>query len=131
MNPSDIKILIVDDESVVSANLTAFLEDEGFTVFSAFSGEEALELLAGKDIDIGIIDMRLPGIDGNTLILRAHDMRPLMKFLIHTGSTNYGLPKTLISLGIEQERVFRKPLPDLSVLSRAINELITREQTND
>lgn len=131
MNPSDIKILIVDDESVVSANLTAFLEDEGFTVFSAFSGEEALELLAEEDIDIGIIDMRLPGIDGNTLILKAHDVRPLMKFLIHTGSTNYGLPRALMSIGIDTERVFRKPLPDLSVLTQAINQLITREQTDD
>ena len=131
MKPSDIKVLIVDDESVVSGNLSAFLEDEGFTVYTAFSGEEALELLAGQEIDIGIIDMRLPGIDGNTLILKAHDIRPLMKFLIHTGSTNYGLPKTLISLGIEQERVFRKPLPDLSVLSPAINQLVTREHSDD
>ncbi len=131
MEPSDIKILVVDDESVVSTNITAFLEDEGFNVFSAASGEEALELLSEQSVDIGIIDMRLPGIDGNTLILKAHDMRPVMKFLIHTGSTNYGLPNTLKAIGLSPRQVFRKPLPDLSVLTRAIDALITGEMLDD
>jgi two-component system, OmpR family, response regulator len=81
MSASNIKILVVDDESVVSVNLSAYLEDEGFIVYSAASGEEALDLIRDHDIDIGIIDMRLPGIDGNTLIIKAHDMHPVMKFL--------------------------------------------------
>ncbi len=131
MNPSEIKILVVDDENVVSTNLVAFLEDEGFSVLSAASGEEALALLAEQAVDVGIIDMRLPGIDGNTLILKAHAMQPLMKFLIHTGSANYSLPKRLSAIGLAPGQVFRKPLPDLSVLTRAINALITGERSND
>jgi two-component system, OmpR family, response regulator len=131
MHPSDIKILVVDDEKVVSANLSAFLEDEGFSVLSAASGEEALDMLSEQDVDIGIIDMRLPGIDGNTLILKAHNMHPLMKFLIHTGSTNYGLPQSLMDIGIGSKQVLRKPLPDLSVLTRALDELITGEHSDD
>ena len=124
MNMSEIKILVVDDENVVCSNVIAFLEDEGFTVFSATSGEEALNLLHTRDVDVGIIDMRLPGIDGNTFIMRAHEMKPIMKFLIHTGSTNYSLPTSLVDLGISPNQVFRKPLLDMGMLVSAIHRLI-------
>ena len=127
MASPNIKILVVDDENIVSVNLTAYLEDEGFIVFSAASGEEALDLIKEHEIDIGIIDMRLPGIDGNTLIMKAHDMYPVMKFLIHTGSTNYGLPKSLIDIGLTHEQVLRKPLGDMSVLTRSIKKLLSGE----
>ena len=69
---SPVKILLVDDEEIVRITLEGYLEDEGDTVISAISGEEALEMLADESIDIGIIDMRLPGIDGNTLNMWCH-----------------------------------------------------------
>ena len=131
MDSSDIKIIVVDDEHVVNANLVAFLEDEGFKVFAATSGEEALGLMAKQAIDIGIIDMRLPGMDGNTLILKAHEMQAGMKFLIHTGSTNYVLPQSLIKIGMSPEQVFRKPLSDLTVLTRMINKVLFGDKIND
>ena len=89
MDISNIKVFVVDDEIVVCSNVAAFLEDEGFTVFSATSGEEALDFLLKQKIDVAIIDIRLPGIDGDMLIFKAHEIQPVLKFLIHTGSTNY------------------------------------------
>jgi two-component system, OmpR family, response regulator len=130
MSASKIKILVADDEDVVNVNLSAYLEDEGFIVYSAASGEEAIDLIRRHHIDIGIIDMRLPGIDGNTLIMKAHDMHPVMKFLIHTGSTNYGLPKSLVDIGLTPEQILRKPLIDLSVLAKSIKQLLCGEPTN-
>ncbi len=123
MDTSDINILVVDDESVVKENLAGYLEDEGFTVYTAASGEEALSLIERQAIDIGIIDMCLPGMDGNTLILKAQQRQPVMQFLIHTGSTNYMLPQSLIEIGLVPEHVLRKPLSDLSVLTRMINKI--------
>lgn len=128
MKNDEIRVLVVDDEHVVCANVIAFLEDEGFTVFSAPSGEEALKLLHAREVDVGIIDMRLPGIDGNTFILRAHELKPIMKFLIHTGSTNYSLPPTLVEMGISPRQVFRKPLVDMKLLASAILQLVEEEQ---
>ncbi len=127
MKLRDIRILVVDDESVVCTNVIAFLEDEGFTVISAQSGEEALRILSDQQVDIGIIDMRLPGIDGNTFILKAHEIQPVMKFLIHTGSTNYSLPSALVELGISSRQVFRKPLMDMNILVEAILQLIKED----
>ena len=124
MDISNVKVFIVDDESVVCSNVAAFLEDEGFTVFSAASGEEALDLILKQEIDVAIIDMRLPGIDGDTLILEAHEIQPALKFLIHTGSTNYSVSKSLEEIGVKKEQVFRKPLLDMSILTKGILKLL-------
>lgn len=131
MDASDINILVVDDESVVKENLAGYLEDEGFTVYTASSGEEALPLIENQAIHIGIIDMRLPGMDGNTLILKAHQRQPMMKFLIHTGSTNYVLPQSLIDIGFVPAQVLRKPLSDLSVLTRMIHAIYPEAGKHD
>ncbi|HPJ39151.1 MAG TPA: response regulator [Spirochaetota bacterium] len=119
-----IHVLVVDDEDVVCSNVIAFLEDEGFDVVSANSGEKALEIIASKKFDVGIMDMRLPGIDGNTLILKSHELQPDMKFLIHTGSTNYNLPRALSDIGLSENNIFQKPLIDMGVLVDAIQKLV-------
>ena len=124
MDISKIKVLVVDDEITVCSNVTAFLEDEGFNVFSAASGEEALDLILKQKIDVAIVDMRLPGIDGDTLMLKAHEIQPVLKFLIHTGSTNYSVSKSLEEIGVKNEQIFRKPLLDMSVLTKGILNIL-------
>jgi len=114
MKNSEVTILVLDDEELVRANIVAFLEDEGFTVIPAESGEEALEILKSRPVDVGIIDMRLPGIDGNTFILQAHALNPRMRFMIHTGSINYTLPRELHEIGVRAGDVFRKPETSLA-----------------
>ena len=76
MSNASIRVLVVDDEEMILLNLAVFLEDDGFTVFSASSGEAALELLSRETVDVAIVDIRLPGMDGNTLILEAHKLYP-------------------------------------------------------
>lgn len=122
----DVKILIVDDEQVICTNLGAYLEDEGFSVRTASSGEEGLEFLREEEAHVGIIDMRLPGMDGNTFIMKAAELCPKMKFIIHTGSTNYSLPPSLIKIGISPNQVFRKPVQDMSKLVDAIYSVLEK-----
>ena len=61
--PSEINILIVDDEEDVVEVVSHFLEQEGYSVHTAYDGEEALEK-ATADIDLILLDIMLPGIDG-------------------------------------------------------------------
>ena len=59
------KILLVDDRIASLKGLVAILTDEGFTVVSAASGEEALEVFrAQPDIDVVLADLKMPGMDG-------------------------------------------------------------------
>ena len=120
---STVKILLVDDEEIVRITLEAYLEDEGYTVISANSGEEALERIVDQNMDVGIIDMRLPGIDGNVLISELNKLQPEMKFIIHTGSMGYSLPESLTALGISDELVFKKPIKSISEFTGMIRKL--------
>jgi two-component system NarL family response regulator len=68
---STIRVLIVDDHPVVRAGLTSMLGTQpGIAVVgSASSGEEALEILAHRSVDILLLDLRMPGTNGiNTLL---------------------------------------------------------------
>lgn len=124
MEETERRVLVVDDDPHVSLNLSAFLEDEGFVVRTASSAEEALEVLANEEFDASIIDMRLPGKDGNTLILEAHELRPEMSFIIHTASTRYNLTQEVLDIGVHEKQLFIKPVSDMSVLSRTLEELM-------
>jgi two-component system, OmpR family, response regulator len=109
-------ILIVDDEENLRRNLQDFLEDEGFEVVTVGSGEEGLDLLAGQSFDFSIVDIRLPSMDGNAFIMKAHLLQPQMKCLIFTGSVDYRISEDLRSLGITENDIFMKPLNNLPML---------------
>ena len=117
-------ILIVDDDPAVLLNTSAYLEDEGFDVLEAKTAQEALTHIEANRPDLGVIDMRLPGMDGNELILQAHDIHPTMQFIIHTGSTDYVLPDELKALGIGAEQVVNKPVPDMVIFNQVIDKLL-------
>ena len=61
--PSEINILVVDDEEDVVEVVSHFLEREGYTVHRAYDGEEALEKIT-SEIDLILLDIMLPGLDG-------------------------------------------------------------------
>jgi DNA-binding NtrC family response regulator len=122
-------ILIVDDEESLGRNLQEFLEDEGLEVVTVGSGEEGLEMLARHLFDFSIVDIRLPGMDGNTFILKAHRRYPQMRYLIFTGSVDYRISEALRSLGIRENDVLRKPLNNLPLLVQQLRKkLDTGEQ---
>lgn len=62
-DPSEIDVLVVDDEEDVVEVVSHFLEQEGYTVHKAYDGEEALDK-ASSEIDIIVLDIMLPGLDG-------------------------------------------------------------------
>lgn len=61
------KVLIVDDEKIIVKGLKYNLEQDGFEVEVAYDGEEALRLAHDKTIDVILLDLMLPKIDGFTV----------------------------------------------------------------
>ena len=120
-----INVLIVDDEEMVRNNLAAYFEDDGMEVTGVDSFEGARDLLQDcQPFDICIMDMRLPGLDGNVAILALHELYPELRYLIHTGSVNYALPTELRCIGIQDEHVFAKPMADMGPMSETIRRLV-------
>ena len=122
-------LLIVDDEATILSNLADFFEDEGYRVYRAESGERGMELLQQHTLDLAIVDMRLPGMDGNIFIKNARQLFPDLPVLIHTGSTDYTLPAILQDLNLTSEHILFKPVKDMSVFAAKVAQLI--EESND
>ncbi|MDH5426885.1 MAG: response regulator transcription factor [Nitrospirota bacterium] len=64
---SGARILVVDDEPQIRRSLQVNLENKGYAVFTAATGEEALETIARRTPDVVIVDLLLPSMDGITL----------------------------------------------------------------
>ncbi|MGB5540435.1 MAG: response regulator [Gammaproteobacteria bacterium] len=118
------RVLIVDDEPSIVTGLRVFLEDEGMQVGIAGSGEEAVDIARNDcSYDVCIMDIRLPGMNGDTAIRALHDICPHLKFIIHTGSAEYSIPDDLRAMGIDERLFFAKPVMDMTPLSETIAAL--------
>ncbi|WP_432734687.1 response regulator [Maridesulfovibrio sp. FT414] len=104
-------ILILDDDVHVRESLAIALEDEGFIVFEADSAEAAFEFLEVRRVDMVIVDLRLPGMNGTDFINAAAVRWPDMKFVIYTGSPEFKIPLGLSRKTNVSNSVFIKPLP--------------------
>lgn len=117
-------ILIVDDEDLLRISLTDYLEDSGYVVYGADSGESGLQQLLMLPVDLCLVDMRLPGMNGNEFIQRARAFKKDLKIIIFTGSVDYTLPEELRRLGLRRSNILFKPLTDLSLLVKMIEATV-------
>lgn len=122
MNSNSINILLVDDDPMIRDCITAYLEDEGFSVTCAANAETALESIALIRPQVCISDLRLPGMNGEEFILKAHALCPAAGYLLHTGML-YTLSDELRNIGMTDDDVLLKPLHDLSKLVHKIMAL--------
>ena len=74
VEPGKQTVLVVDDEKNIRKTLRMVLESEGYAVAEAESAEQALEILRSEPVDLGIFDIRLPGMDGLMLLARAREL---------------------------------------------------------
>jgi DNA-binding response OmpR family regulator len=77
-------MLIVEDELDLSGCLQDFFQTRGFSVRSAFSGEEALEQLQADPADVVLLDIILPGLSGIEVLRRVKIASPHVKVVMVT-----------------------------------------------
>ena len=65
------RILIVDDEEEIRAQLSRLVRREGFEALTAPDGQDALDLLRRESLDVLLLDIRMPGLDGMEVLCRA------------------------------------------------------------
>ncbi len=79
------RILVVEDNIMVRESFTELLRDRGYAVEQAGDGEEALELLRTKPVDLAIIDVMMPTMGGLEFRQRLSDTTPSIATILVTG----------------------------------------------
>jgi len=119
-------IVIIDDEERIRQLLSDFLEDfEEFSLRACDSAESALDELAREQADLCIVDMRLPGMNGQDFILAARERGLCPRFILHTGSMDFSITEPLRRLGIHERDLFLKPCGMNDMLTR-IHQLLAQ-----
>jgi len=78
-------ILLVDDEKDFVEMLSLRLQENGEDVLAAYSGQECLETLEKKTIDVIILDVKMPGMDGIETLKKIKKLHPLVEVIMLTG----------------------------------------------
>ena len=79
------KVMVVDDELDFLETIIKRLKARKIEVTGAESGEKALELLAAQDIDVIILDVKMPGMDGIETLREIKKRKPLTEVIMLTG----------------------------------------------
>lgn len=116
------RVLVVDDEDMPRQTITRMLEAGGFSVVTAASGAEAIELLArnGDTIDIVLSDVQMPGMNGIDLSYHIREQFPSMPVAIVSGDVS-DLERSVI--GRSDVPFIKKPFHAESLYS-AVREAI-------
>lgn len=114
-------VLIVDDEPIIRDSLHHWLEMEGYRVFAAENGEKALQLCRFEPFDIGVFDIRMPGMDGITLLKQTRRDYPQMAVIMMTAFASIEDAVLCISSGAHDYII--KPFPP-EKLSQSIRNLM-------
>lgn len=122
-------VLILDDDDAVRESLAHFLEDRGWQVSPAESAEQALQLLTESVPECAIVDIRLPGIDGNEFLRIVNRRYPNLACVICTGSPEYSTPEDILAFDQVSTTIFTKPVRNLGDIEYALlTQMDTRER---
>ena len=84
MNYVNARVLVVDDEESIRDVLKRALVDDGYQVSVASGGQQALDALSQSDIEVMLLDIRMPGLSGLDVLSKAHDRWPDTSVIIVT-----------------------------------------------
>ncbi len=116
------KILIVDDEERVVQSIQGVLEDEGFRVATAKSGEEAIQAFQKEHPDVTLLDIWMPGMDGIEVLKRLKGIAPDCQVIMISGHATISTAMAAVRQGALD--FIEKPI-SLDILLKTIRTALT------
>lgn len=114
------KILVCDDDREIVEAITIYLEKEGYTVIAAYNGKEALDTLRREQVQLIILDIMMPGMDGIEALLRLREYSSIPVILLSAKSED---ADKINGLNVGADDYITKPFNPLELLARVKSQL--------
>ena len=114
-------ILVVDDDEAIRTLLQEELEDEGYKVLIATNARDALKMVAAEPLDLVVLDIRMPGMDGLEALPRILGLKEGLPVILNSAYTHY--QESFMSWAADAYVVKSS---DLTELKQKIKELVNK-----
>ncbi len=115
-------ILVVEDEKDIAKGIESYLSNQGYNVFLAYNGKEALEILKENEITLAVVDVMMPVMNGIDFVIEARKEHVFPIIILSAKSEE---ADKIIALNIGADDYITKPFKPLELLAR-VNSSIRR-----
>ena len=114
------RILVCDDEKDIVSALKIYLMADGYQVFEAYNGREALEILKKEDIHLVLMDIMMPEMDGITAMLKIREVSNVPVILLTAKSED---TDKVLGLTVGADDYVTKPFNTVELQARVKSQL--------
>jgi two-component system, NtrC family, response regulator HydG len=120
------RIILVDDDESIRKTMKTILEDEGYIVDLASTGNQAIEMTQEKEYNIALLDIRLPDMEGVELLKLMRDNVPRTRKIMVTGYPS--MQNAIIALNKKADAYLIKPVNVEKLLELVKEQLKLQEE---
>ena len=114
------KILVCDDDREIVEAIEIYLSQEGYQILKAYDGIEALEILEKEEVNLLIIDVMMPRLDGIRATLKIREKNSLPIIILSAKSED---TDKILGLNIGADDYVTKPFNPLELVARVKSQL--------
>ena len=114
------KILVCDDDREIVEAISIYLSGEGYEILRAYDGNEALEIMEKKPVDLLIVDVMIPGLDGIRTTLKIRETSSIPIIILSAKSEDND---KILGLNIGADDYLTKPFNPLELVARVKSQL--------
>lgn len=120
MNTENTTILVVDDDHDIVNAISALLEREGYKIFKAYNGIEAVDMLVQNDIQLILIDVMMPKMDGLSAMMKIRTMKNIPIIVLSAKSED---SDKILGLSMGADDYITKPYNPMELVARVNSNL--------
>ena len=113
-------VLVCDDEKDIVSALEIYLTSEGYRVFTAYNGKEAIDVIRKEDIHLVLLDVMMPEMDGITAMVEIRGITNIPVILLTAKSEDND---KVLGLNIGADDYITKPFNPIEVMARVKSQL--------
>ena len=120
------RLVAIDDEAEFTKAIEGFFSARGYEVHVALTGPSGLALVDAHNPPVVLVDLKLPGMDGDELLQRIRRTHPATRVIVITAYNDGGKTRDRL-LGLGAFAHFDKPLTSLRDLAEAVKRALVRD----